>query len=190
MTTAMANATCIEGRPVAGPPAVVAAALAMLDQCSAFVSAMSSAAYVHESRVLKGGTIGKHVRHTLDHFRAALDGGEGGGVVDYDHRTRNVPMEADRGAALEAIRQVRERLMGITDGMLVTGVRVCVMLSGDGSRTEVASTLGRELAFASHHAVHHHAMLNAIAAELGISTECDFGKAPSTICHERCSGSR
>jgi hypothetical protein len=59
------------------------------------------------------------------------------------------------------------------------------MLTSDGVDAELGSTLGRELAFATHHAVHHHAMLGAIAAELGVATPPEFGKAPSTIRHER-----
>jgi hypothetical protein len=131
------------------------------------------------------GSIGKHIRHTLDHFRAVLDGLEPGGVVDYDNRTRNVPMETDAAAALTAIGAIRQRLLSIGDGEIGVPVRVRVLLTSDGAQAELASTLGRELAFASHHAVHHHAMLGAIAAEFGIQTGPEFGKAPSTICHER-----
>jgi hypothetical protein len=60
------------------------------------------------------------------------------------------------------------------------------MLSGDGHEAELESTLGRELVFATHHAIHHHAMMSAIASEFGIKVGPDFGKAPSTINHERC----
>jgi hypothetical protein len=168
----------------AGPAAVAAAAITLLDQCSAFVGSVGARSYGVESRVLSG-SIGKHIRHTLDHFRAVLDGMEPGGVVDYDNRTRNVPMETDAAAALTAIGVIRQRLLSIGDGEIGVPVRVRVLLTSDGAQAELASTLGRELAFASHHAVHHHAMLGAIAAEFGIQTGPEFGKAPSTICHER-----
>ena len=61
------------------------------------------------------------------------------------------------------------------------------MLSGDASDPEMrlTSTIGRELGFAAHHALHHLAMVKVICIhtigledkELGL----DFGKAPSTI---------
>jgi len=67
-------------------------------------------------------------------------------------------------------------------------VRVRVMLCADGQHAELGSTLGRELAFAAHHAVHHHAMVAAIAAEFGLSAPDGFGRAPSTIHHEHAAG--
>jgi uncharacterized damage-inducible protein DinB len=167
-----------------GPPPVAAAAIAMLDQCAAFVCA-AGAAYADESRILKGGTIGKHVRHTLDHFRAALEGAAAGVVVDYDHRERDVPMETEQAAALEAIAMLRRRLARVVDTELDRPLRVRVLLTADGQEAELRSTLGRELAFATHHAVHHCAMLGAIAAEFAVPTEDGFGKAPSTLKHER-----
>jgi hypothetical protein len=50
---------------------------------------------------------------------------------------------------------------------------------------ELVSTLGRELAFATHHAVHHQAMMKAIAFEFGVEVEECFGKAPATVNAER-----
>ncbi len=170
---------------VAAPPSrvspVAAAGMAMLEQCAAFVGCIGDREYATDSRTHKGGTMGKHVRHVLDHFRAALDGAAGETVIDYDHRARNVPMETDRRAALEAITALRGRLAALPDTDMTQAVRVRVMLSGDGAEAELSSTLGRELAFASHHAVHHHAMLKAIAAEFAIDPGEEFGKAPSTI---------
>jgi hypothetical protein len=169
---------------VPAAPPVAAAAIALLDQCAGFVRLTTGTAYTGESRVLKGGTIGKHIRHSLDHFRAALDGASHGVPVEYDRRERNVPMESDPVAALSAIAALRGRLSSLGNDSLTTPLRVRVMLSGDGAEAELGSTLGRELAFAAHHAVHHHAMLGAIAAEFGIQTGAEFGKAPSTLTHE------
>lgn len=164
---------------------VCAAAIALLAQSETFVRSVTPKTYAAESRTLRGGTIGKHIRHTLDHFRACLDGAAPGAVADYDHRQRNVPMESDPSLALGAIAALRARLERIGDDGLRTPMRVRVMLTGDGLQAELGSTLGRELVFATHHAVHHHAMLSAIAAEFGIATAPEFGKAPATIAHDR-----
>lgn len=166
------------------PPAVAAAASVLLEQCAAFVRAVPQTAYIAESNAIRGGTIGKHVRHTLDHFRAALDGASGM-VIDYDHRERDVPMESAPHEALSAIAELCERLSSLDESALGGSVRIRVMLSRDGAQAELGSTLARELAFATHHAVHHHAMLGAIAAELGVPIAGDFGKAPSTIRHDK-----
>jgi uncharacterized damage-inducible protein DinB len=166
---------------------VAAAAVVLLDQCASFIGGVAGrpACYAGDSGVLRGGTIGKHVRHTLDHFRAALDGLRPGAVVDYDRRERDVPMETDPGAALDAIARVRDRLSRLAGSDLERPLRIRVMLTGDGQEAVLTSTLGRELAFAAHHAVHHHAMIAAIAREFGVETCADFGKAPSTLKHER-----
>ena len=166
------------------PHPVAVAAATMLDRCAALIRAVPNSVYTTESGTLKGGTIGKHIRHTLDHFRAALSGSEDQ-VIDYDHRQRNVPMEAEPAEALQAIEGLRRDVLGLTRVAFAAPVRIRVMIDGDGTEVELESTLARELAFASHHAVHHHAMLSAIAAELGIELGSETGKAPSTISYER-----
>jgi len=135
---------------------------------------------------MKGGTVGKHLRHTLDHFVAAMSpldarGPGGSPVIDYDHRERNVPMEADRALALEAISSLRVRLSVLSPDAMDDAVVVRVMVNGDGVEARLRTSIGRELAFATHHAVHHQAMMKAIAQEFGIHTDDAFGKAPSTV---------
>jgi hypothetical protein len=172
---------------------LVSAAGAILDQCEGLVRSMPEGVFANESRTLKGGTFGKHLRHTLDHFHSVLGvvgiegvgGHEADGVIDYDHRKRNTPIEADKFLALDAIDDLRIKLAGAASEGLCRPVVVRVMIDGDGNEVELASTLGRELAFATHHAVHHQAMMKAIAQEFGVETEEGFGKAPSTVHAER-----
>lgn len=163
-------------------PPVVSGALSVLDQCDAFVRMVDDAAYARESEVIAGGTIGKHVRHILDHFRAVVEGHD---PIDYDHRDRDVPMERNRADAMATIRRVRRCLEELDESAIADPVGIRVMVSEDGCDTVLGSTVGRELAFAAHHAVHHHAMLRAIGAEMGFRAEGAFGKAPSTVHHER-----
>lgn len=165
---------------------VALAGAALLEQCASLIESADARCYCGESATIRGGTLGKHVRHVLDHFRAALDAASDPSIeIDYDHRERNVPMETDRAAALDSIRDLRERLRAVTGPMTDRPVRVRVMIAGDGTEAALGSTLGRELAFAAHHAVHHHAMMGAIAAEFGVRTGPEFGKAPSTINFDR-----
>lgn len=97
-------------------------------------------------------------------------------------------MEQDPAVALEAIESLKRRLAAVGPAEVDLPIRIRVMLNCHGEEAELNSTLGRELAFAAHHAVHHQAMLGAIAAEHGIELASDFGKAPSTINHERTRG--
>jgi uncharacterized damage-inducible protein DinB len=142
--------------------------------------------FSHPSERLPGGTIGKHVRHCLDHFLAALSvHDERGNAADYDHRERNVPMETDRAEALEAIHRVARRLRAVRAVVADEPAVVRVMVTCDGAQCEFRSTVGRELAFAAHHAVHHHAMMKVIADELAVSSPAGFGLAPSTELYQR-----
>ena len=178
------SVTSLPGGHSAESALITGAALAALEQCEILVRCMADGVYSADSAVIRGGTAGKHVRHTLDHFSAALAGALGA-TIDYDHRQRDVPMETDRRAALAAIGAIRGELSRLGEDELARGVRVRVMIGGEGAEAELSSTLARELAFAAHHAVHHHAMLKAIAQEFGATLPAEFGKAPSTIQHER-----
>lgn len=190
MTTAPATTSLLgPAESATQPEPVVAAALAILDQCGRFVARVPDQVYAAESRSMPGGTVGKHVRHTLDHFAAALGGIASGTLpaqpIEYDRRARNVPMESVRRDALAAITSLRERAACLTPGCLASRVSVRVMLSGAGDEASLHSTLARELFFATHHAIHHHAMMKTIAAEFGVETEPEFGKAPSTLHAQR-----
>lgn len=170
--------------------AAAAAAEALLEQARGLIEVLDDSAYTYCSPVMMRGTIGKHVRHCLDHFSAALgaveDGAGGGGEpIDYDRRERNVPMETDRAEALRTIAGLREILGRVDAGASGRDVEVRVMLSAAGEEATLRSSLGRELAFAAHHAQHHHAMMKVIADELGVATPEGFGKAPSTLNYER-----
>ncbi|HYE63067.1 MAG TPA: hypothetical protein VD997_13810 [Phycisphaerales bacterium] len=171
---------------------LVSSAGGVLDQCEGLIRAMPEGVFGAESRAIRGGTFGKHLRHTLDHFHAALavvgmigPDPDSEDVIDYDHRRRNTPIENDKHLALDAIDELRIRLAGAASEGLCRPVRVRVMIDGDGAEVELASTLGRELAFATHHAVHHMAMMKAIAQEFGVEADDAFGKAPSTVHAER-----
>ncbi|MEM1330528.1 MAG: hypothetical protein AAGG07_08205 [Planctomycetota bacterium] len=174
-----------DGSTIAEPIAIAAAASAVLCQCRELIESLDRDCYAKQSDRLKGGTIGKHVRHSVDHFAAALQGFDRGELVDYDRRSRDVPMETDRCEATAVIGELIARLDGMGEKELASSVRIRVMLDGSGTETELVSSLGRELWFATHHAIHHHAMIKSIVEEHGSCAPDDFGKAPSTINHER-----
>lgn len=174
----------VEVRPVCSPCVVVDAARVLLAQCVTFVGDVPDAVYTAESQVMPGGTVGKHLRHVVDHYGAILRGRRDDSVIDYDHRERDVPMENCRDSARRTLTRVAGEIAALVERDMHAPVRVRVMVSGDGAETELSSSLARELAFATHHAVHHQAMMRAIAGEFGVEASADFGKAPSTINHE------
>lgn len=165
-------------------PPVVRAATEALDQCAAVLAALDDGVYARPSAVMFGASIGQHVRHALDHFEAALSALDGA-AVNYDLRERGTPVETDAGVARRAVGAIRARLVTISSSDTQAPVVVRVLVDASGLECEHVSTLGRELAFAAHHAVHHYAMIAAIAREWSVPVPPGFGKAPSTIRHER-----
>jgi len=169
-------------------PLVAEAAIAVLEQCEALLESLSDEAHRQPSNAMGHSTIGQHLRHALDHFNAilAVSADESGedGPIEYDRRQRGGSIETDRAAALQGLAEARERIANLHPDRLYEPARVRVMLSADGVEAELPSTLARELAFAAHHAIHHQAMMGAIAREQGLSTPPGFGKAPATLNHE------
>jgi len=81
---------------------------------------------------------------------------------------------------------VKENCSG--DFLLCQPIKTSFLLSADGTNgttdTEMVSTIGRELGFVVHHAIHHMAMVKIIAMKtLSLAAKDlppDFGRAPST----------
>ena len=159
------------------------AAGALLTQLRTLVDHLSDEQYTAPSETMFGATVGAHVRHTLDHFRAALAGLEDTPVA-YDHRERDTNVAGSPAGALEELASLQGAITEMKPTDADRDVTIRVMLSGDGCCCDLSTTLGRELAFAAHHGVHHNAMIKAICAEIGVETPEGFGKAPSTINHE------
>lgn len=157
-----------------------ATAAAVLSQCAAFIADLPEGVYDRPCETMMGATIGQHLRHSVDHVAAILSGLDTG-VIDYDHRDRGVPVETDPAVAAETISSVLDRLAHVDTETAARPVTVRVMLTSAGESADLASTVGRELAFAAHHETHHHAMIAAIAAHHGCPVPAGFGVAPSTL---------
>jgi hypothetical protein len=141
------------------------------------------------------------------------DDGDDGLLVDvlnYDERVRGNPVETDLDHALKEINDLDNELerwatesegeeekeggQGIQNSSPQGNqlVKVAFSMSVDSSSqfTVFNSTLSRELAFASHHALHHLAMMKIIATsndEIGLRNKefpGGFGKAPATVLFE------
>ncbi|KAL0589701.1 hypothetical protein ABG067_002250 [Albugo candida] len=127
-------------------------------------------------------SIGQHVRHSLDHLRKPLENSND--VVRYDFRDRNTDVENRVEAAKKALNEICERVETLDTDRLMRNMRVSFMLSADGTECEIPSTLGREMAFAVHHCIHHNATIKQILLRNFPSCidqlSSDFGTAPST----------
>lgn len=132
-----------------------------------------------------GLKVGPHLRHVLEHHEALL--WPAGDRVRYDARARDALVEAEptvavrRLARVEALLRQPQRLP-TPDTPLVVELRIG--LQGEHG-TLVASTFGRELAFAGSHAVHHLALVVEHCQAHAIDLPADAGRAPATVAHAR-----
>lgn len=153
-------------------------------------------------------TVGKQFRHTYDHLeKVALDGlravGEEHKPIDlhYDVRERGGFQERNVSEARQRALFIQNYYDDLIRQAEQEGNDACrtdsarrltayhTLPTGSGNVAEeipLASTLERELAFVCHHAIHHCALIKAIAlsGKTGLTPEHlppDFGKAPTTF---------
>lgn len=157
-------------------------------------------------------SIGQHYRHSMDHMELAvlvaatrnemMDQNivmDSPCTIQYDQRVRGGKLETDvhearkRILALDNILQELKITKDDENNITEVDVYASFMLSSnhnndkqdDPDETPLKSTIGRELGFAAHHAIHHLSMVRIIAIHtLGLEEKdlsSDFGKAPSTI---------
>lgn len=146
-----------------------------LQQLSDLLATIDEATFHHQSQLLPGGSIGTHVRHVIEFYECLFEGLEDR-QIDYDSRKRNTDIESspERGAcALDDLLTNRWcALSGVSDDL-----HLSIRESEDQWRV---SSVGRELCFASSHAMHHLALIGVLAREVGMTLPPEFGIARST----------
>lgn len=120
------------------------------------------------SALIPGSTIGKHLRHTHDHFRLLLDSLAGTSTapslsssaassssllplsLSYDTRSRNITSETSHAAALESFVSLQRRLEVDTQrGRGVPAERRVLLDAVTPVVVQLESTWGREVRFLS-----------------------------------------
>lgn len=130
------------------------------------------------------GPVGAHLRHVVEHYEALVHGLPLG-VVDYDGRPRDRELEASPALARNRLLGLRQVLGQWTPDMLDRSVQVLGQGGIDGDfEFDVASSVGRELAFLASHAVHHFALLAEHLQRHDVPVPAHFGKAPGTVASE------
>lgn len=128
-------------------------------------------------------SVGKHLRHNLDHFEAFFRGFDSG-QIDYESRSRSGRIEDMPGLAEEALNGYTmelENLRGRNEAALQVREE---SETGAEERRWLDSSIGRELQFLLGHTVHHNAIIAMIADRHGLELPERFGVAPSTQRHE------
>lgn len=128
--------------------------------------------------------VGPHVRHCVDAYFCLIHGMEDR-HVDYDGRTRDPQLEAERSAGIEALERLVEELgrLAAVEPDVELSVRVDTPPGAVGADASSRSTLHRELQFLVGHTVHHYALIAMILRQRGFDPGRHFGVAPSTLAH-------
>ncbi|MFP4138523.1 MAG: DinB family protein [Halomonas sp.] len=152
-----------------------------LQQLEAFLAMLSPAQYRHAFDAAGRQTLGRHLRHILDHFQALLDG-VGAGRIDYESRERDPRLEREPGLARERLAEIRRGLERLTEHSS-TAMELTYPVEAGGVSLSLPTSLARELAFLTSHTVHHMALLGLLAERLGVVLPEHFGVHPSTLRH-------
>ena len=153
-----------------------------LEQCDQLLSVLSAEDYASSAEM---SSIGAHVRHILERFQCFLSG-LNEGSIDYDARKRDRSLETNKQAALFALTTVSRRIeeLGLQDHAgQELNIRESVHPQLEPALA--SSSVERELVSLISHSVHHLAIIAMLARPLGYQFDSDFGKAPSTIIHEK-----
>lgn len=169
------------------PNTLIDSNVAILRQAIELLGKLSEKQYCHSEACGAPSSVGKHVRHIIEHYQSFLSGLDAG-LVNYNSRPRCAEAETSRQFARQAVQLVIEQLQQIDTPALDLDQLVDVYLQttvrGD-SEPPVRSTLAREFVFLHGHAVHHFAQLTSQLQLMGTGIDADqFGKAPSTIEYE------
>ena len=156
-------------------------ALGTLENVHSICTTVSAADYSRKLPSFYNGSVGAHVRHILNHYEAIVRGLEGvKEPIQYDKRIRSSDLETDPLAALSLCNSCISAIQNrqVDSGHIIKVEFIC---DKSGDVFQVESTLDRELAFVSHHGIHHLSTVRIMMESIGYSfPDKLLGVAPST----------
>lgn len=164
---------------------VIDSTVDILDQLQEFIVGLDPQSYQQGSKPLFDSTIGQHLRHILDIYHALIRDIHNP-LIDYDIRQRGIPLETDKNEGIIALNTIRQWLTALTPADLERPVRISSEVDIAEQRCATfQSSFGRELLFASTHAIHHLALMATLAKILGCQVNSQYGVAPTTATYLR-----
>jgi len=150
---------------------IISGCIEVLEQAEAFLCSSTQSSYQAITEPYFISSCGEHMRHVLDHF-SAVSAHEQSGIIDYDSRQRGSDIEtwlcSVDNEKLEAPLFVQTEVSISTQDI-----------------SHTPSCLGRELIFASAHAIHHFSMMSIAMKMQNLQADTSFGMAPATQTHLR-----
>lgn len=141
------------------------------------------------------GSVGGHMRHSLDHFSRliaaakAVEAGTCSASINYDDRERNTSIELDKEAAIKDIHRISADIKSLlASKRTATGNTLVARFIGDcntGETYDLDTNFTRELSFVCHHATHHLFFCKMMMEVMGYDVSgTNVGVANSTIIHQ------
>lgn len=153
---------------------VVGENIRLLTECHALLAPVTNAQYRQSVRHAPENSLGRQVRHCIDHYLCLFRGIETG-VIDYDDRAREASLELTPAAAQRALEGVCKRLATLQPEERRR--QIDLKLEEGGTAT---SSVARELEFLVSHTMHHLALIAELGRQLGLSLNADLGVSTST----------
>ena len=141
--------------------------------------------YSHTEAPIFEASLGKHIRHVIDHY-LSFERDIIKGSVDYDQRKRDTQLELDKEYAIKRIKDVQQWLHALRHEAS-SNQRLEVVICSNVNIPDGAvsgSSITRELQFLQSHSIHHFALIAIMLRFYGLVVPREFGIAPSTLVHE------
>ena len=163
---------------------IIAANIETLDQGIGFLSGIDDSVFTAVIDPWMSSSIGGHIRHIADTYRAMING-HSSKRVDFNFRRRNTEIETELTKALLELRNIRHWLQNLDDKNNVSLRMVTEVALAQTQSVSLGSSLARELIFTSSHAIHHFAQIATLARLQGFDIDPRLGVAAATASHRR-----
>lgn len=146
----------------------------------ALLSQINDEEYSKPRVILGNGTIGQHIRHTVNFYQCIQSAIEQKQPIDYSARVRGGALECDRACALQTLKESISALKSYHENWSRT---LTIKLLENTEKATTPSSIEREILYACEHGIHHLALVKTviIADKIDINLPDSFGMAPSTI---------
>ena len=150
-------------------------------QLSETLQLLSDTQYIHPSKTLSNATIGQHTRHIIEMFICLEDGYESG-IVNYEHRKRDIVIETNKSFAISLLKTICYELGKPNKEMTLEAT-----YNEDSNEIiRFVTNYHREIAYNLEHTIHHMALIRVGIKEVSdIILPEDFGVASSTVKHRK-----
>lgn len=171
----MVIAPTVSGNAI--PPTLLNDAVETLKELIGVLENLHYDEYVETHLILSHGTIGQHTRHIVELFQQLMEGYTEG-VIDYDHRKRDLRLSHNIDCAMEALAEIICKLNKSEKMLQLQGAHL--------ENETLTTTYSRELLYNLEHCIHHQAIIKIALISTGRNNLTDsFGVAKSTLLYRK-----